>query len=473
MSVERTKRLEPRPWRGLAERGKSAQTAASPDTAVALVVGVVALLALLAFSLLVRGWSAASSTTAMLVIVLAALGALADVFAHHHRRGANGSIALIPFSACALVEPSAWGVLWVLAAGTVVQVLHRRDMLKSIFNVSQMALGLSLGVLAFRALGGESIWFLRGQSFVPSLGAALIPVVALTTTAYFVNSICVSAVLAVSQRGSFARVWKANTLSTAPYHPLTVLIVFYVAWLSTNLGAFGTAGMVVPMLAVRQLYRTTMELTNVTEELLDLMVAAIEARDPYTSGHSKRVAEVSKIIAASLNLPPAQVERIGVAALLHDVGKIDENFAPILAKQGRLTPDEWEIMKRHPIRGAELVGMLSSLRDLVAPVRHHHENWDGTGYPDGIKGESIPLASRIIMFADTLDAITTDRPYRKALDPEEARREFIKFRGRQFDPAICDRVIADEVWHRLYHTIALRRASDPPQKLADVKELAS
>lgn len=471
--MERTKRLEPRPWRGLAERGKSAQTAASPGTAVLLVVGAVALVASLSFSLLLFEWSAPPSATAMLGVVLAALGALADVFAHHHRRGANGSIALIPFSACALVEPSALGVLWVLAAGTVVQVLHRRDILKSIFNVAQMALGLSLGVLAYRAVGGESIWYLRGQSFVPSLGAALVPVVALTTTAYFVNSVCVSIVLAVTQRGSFGRVWKANTLSTAPYHPLTVLIVFYVAWLSTNLGAFGTAGMVVPMLAIRQLYRTTMELTNVTEELLDLMVAAIEARDPYTSGHSKRVAEVSKVIAASLHLPPAQVERIGVAALLHDVGKIDENFAPILAKEGRLSPDEWEIMKRHPIRGSELVGMLSSLRDLVAPVRHHHENWDGTGYPDGIKGEKIPLASRIIMFADTLDAITTDRPYRKALDPEEARREFVKFRGRQFDPTICDAVIADEVWMRLYHTIVLRRASEPVRTRKEVKELAS
>lgn len=353
------------------------------------------------------------------------------------------------------------------------QVFHRRDLLKSTFNIAQMVLGLSIGILIFKAAGGQSIWELRGQSFMPSLRAAVGPVFALTTAAYFVNSACVSTVLAASQGQSFVKVWKSTTLSTAPYHPLTVLIVFYVAWLSTNLGAFGTAGMIVPMLAVRQLYRTTMELTNVTEELLDLMVAAIEARDPYTSGHSKRVAEVSKIIAASMSLPPAQVERIGVAALLHDVGKIDENFAPILAKQGRLTPEEWEIMKRHPIRGAELVGMLTSLRDIVAPVRHHHENWDGTGYPDGIKGEQIPLASRIIMFADTLDAITTDRPYRKALDVEEARREFIKFRGRQFDPAICDRVVDDEVWQVLYRTIEERRKTDPVERSAAVKTLAS
>jgi HD-GYP domain-containing protein (c-di-GMP phosphodiesterase class II) len=147
-----------------------------------------------------------------------------------------------------------------------------------------------------------------------------------------------------------------------------------------------------------------------------------------------------------------EVERVTVSALLHDVGKIDEKFGPILAKEGRLTPEEWEIMKRHPIRGAELVGLLSSLRDVVAPVRHHHENWDGTGYPDGLQGEQIPLASRIIMFADTLDAITTDRPYRKALGIEEARAEFIRFRAKQFDPEICDRVVSSEVWSELYVT---------------------
>jgi putative nucleotidyltransferase with HDIG domain len=212
----------------------------------------------------------------------------------------------------------------------------------------------------------------------------------------------------------------------------------------------GTAGLIVPMLAVRQLYRTTVELTKVTEELLDLMVAAIEARDPYTSGHSQRVARASEVIARALGLHPNETERVTVAALLHDVGKIDEEFAPILAKEGRLTPDEWAIMKRHPIRSAELVGLLSTLQDIIPAVRHHHENWDGTGYPSGLKGEEIPRGSRIIMFADTLDAITTDRPYRKALTIEEARSEFIKFRGRQFDPLICDCILAPEVWDELY-----------------------
>jgi putative nucleotidyltransferase with HDIG domain len=257
---------------------------------------------------------------------------------------------------------------------------------------------------------------------------------------------------------------------TGPSFVVVIATSFYLSWLSVNLGLFGTAGMAIPIVAVRQLYRTTVELTTVTEELLDLMVAAIEARDPYTSGHSRRVARASEVIARAIGLSPAEVERVSVAALLHDVGKIDEQFAPILAKEGRLTPEEWDIMKRHPIRSAELVGLLSSLKDIVRPVRHHHENWDGTGYPDGIRGETIPLASRIIMFADTLDAITTDRPYRKALSLADARSEFIKFRGRQFDPAICDQILAPETWEELYR--ATDKKGEPEARRAPTRQVA-
>jgi HD-GYP domain-containing protein (c-di-GMP phosphodiesterase class II) len=109
------------------------------------------------------------------------------------------------------------------------------------------------------------------------------------------------------------------------------------------------------------------------------------------------------------------------------------------------------------------------LRDVVPAVRHHHENWDGTGYPDGIKGEAIPLASRIIMFADTLDAMTTDRPYRKALGVEEARAEFVRFRGRQFDPAICDRILTDAAWTEIYQSYQEQAGLSPGTPVANAK----
>src|SRR5262249_16655739 len=141
-------------------------------------------------------------------------------------------------------------------------------------------------------------------------------------------------------------------------------------------------------------------------ELLELLVKSIEARDPYTSGHSRRVQHYSTIIARVLGLPEREVDQISRAALLHDVGKIYEKYEPILAKSDRMTPDEWETMQEHPIDGANLVSTMSNLRSIVPAIRHHHEKWDGSGYPDGLAGQAIPLAARIISFADTIDAMT-------------------------------------------------------------------
>src|SRR5437016_844263 len=182
------------------------------------------------------------------------------------------------------------------------------------------------------------------------------------------------------------------------------------------------------------------------------MVAAIEARDPYTSGHSRRVADKARVIAKAIGLREKDIERIVAAALLHDVGKIHEVFGPIISKPGRLTPEEQVIMRTHPVKSAELAGKVTELRDVVPLIRHHHENWDGTGYPDGIGGDAIPLGSRIIMFADTIDAMTTDRPYRAALGEAAVRGEMKKFRGSQFDPIIYDRLLASPDFGLLFST---------------------
>jgi HD-GYP domain-containing protein (c-di-GMP phosphodiesterase class II) len=162
------------------------------------------------------------------------------------------------------------------------------------------------------------------------------------------------------------------------------------------------------------------------------------------------VKRFSRIIAREIGLTNREIERVSRAALLHDVGKIHEIFAPILMKPGRLTPEERAIMELHPVKSAELVSKISKLRDIVPAVRHHHENWDGTGYPSRLKGKEIPLESRIIMFADTIDAMTTDRPYRKALGVAEVRAELVKFRGAQFDPDICDALLNSPNFARIF-----------------------
>jgi putative nucleotidyltransferase with HDIG domain len=455
LSNEKNSRLEARPWSKIAEQVTGIAPAPREQRrARPVVAGVAAMAVAAAWSL--GTWYSRSGGPLAIAVVLVGLGLAAEFLPYQGRsRGAVGSVAIIPFAAAIFVLPDVRSALMIGAAQIAVQVIHRRPPLKVVFNVSQWLLAAVFSVVTFRTVE-LSPGSIGGLSFVEGLRTSIVPAGAAFATMTLVNAICVTAIISLVQHQPFLRTLGSTLRPMPVLVGLQVVIAFYLAWLASHLGWLGAAGMVLPLLAVRQLSRTTIELTRVTEELLDLMVAAIEARDPYTSGHSRRVASAATQIAKAIGLKPEEVERVQVAALLHDVGKINEEFARILAKEGRLTAEEWEIMKRHPIRSAELVGLVSSLRDVVPAVRHHHENWDGTGYPDGRKGVDIPLASRIIMFADTLDAITTDRPYRRALDPEEAKKEFVKFRGRQFDPAICDAVVSKDVWEGLY--LAARRS---------------
>jgi HD-GYP domain-containing protein (c-di-GMP phosphodiesterase class II) len=453
-------RLSPRPWQGVFERtGARSATGNAMDRALPFVV-IVCLCAIGTAVVVASNdlvWDVKQVYAALLLV---ALGVGAEMINYEQVKGSSGSISLIPFAAAGLCAPTWISVAAIALGSGTVQIIYRRHWVKGLFNVAQMAFGLSLAILVYKSAKGTSFLPTDGQSILTVAKSLFLPAALLVTALVLVNSATVSGVVAIAQQRNVFEVWKATTIPTAPFILLTAFLTFYLAWLYSGLGPGGAAALVIPLLGVRQLYRTTLELTRVTEELLDLMVAAIEARDPYTSGHSQRVARASKIIARTIGLKPAEIERVGVAALLHDVGKIDEAFAPILAKEGRLTPQEWEVMKRHPIRSAELVGLLSSLRDVVPAVRHHHENWDGTGYPDGIKAEAIPLASRIIMFADTLDAMTSDRPYRKALTVEEAKAEFVRFRARQFDPTICDRILEPGAWDELYRSYQAEASSE-------------
>lgn len=453
-SVSAQSILQPRPWTrfGLSAH-KDATLGGDATRRVLPLLSFVAICAVLALFALAQRQEVESGNQLGLVFVLAALAAVSEMVGFSKGRSTAGSVGLVPITASLLIAPSWSTVLLAVVAQTAAFALQRRDTLKILYNAAQACLSLSLGALVFLALSDSASRTLKGVGFVDAGLSIAIPTTLLVLVTWAVNSFLVGAAVSLTTDTKFRAVIRRVAQSTTLLTLLLAIFAFYLAWLSANLGIFGTAGMVLPLVAVRQLYRSTIELSSVTEELLDLMVAAIEARDPYTSGHSKRVANTSTILARAIGLPNAQVERVTVAALLHDVGKIDEAFAPILAKEGRLTPDEWALMKRHPVRSAELVGMLTSLKDVVAPVRHHHENWDGTGYPDGLRGDVIPLTSRIIMFADTLDAITTDRPYRRALGMEEARSEFVKFKGKQFDPNLCEIVLRPDVWAQLYLSI--------------------
>ena len=221
------------------------------------------------------------------------------------------------------------------------------------------------------------------------------------------------------------------------YHLVASALGLGIAWLYLDIGVWSIAAVVVPILFLRHTILINVQLQETNRELLELMVKSIEARDPYTSGHSQRVGEFARTLARQIGLGYREVEQVATAALLHDVGKIYQEFAPVLRKEGKLTAAERSLMQSHVERSAELVRTISSLRGPVERyVRHHHENYDGRGYPDGLVGDDIPIGARIIMIADTADAMTTDRPYRKALAYETVLEEFTKHSGKQFDPRL-------------------------------------
>jgi len=170
-----------------------------------------------------------------------------------------------------------------------------------------------------------------------------------------------------------------------------------------------------------------------TLDIVTSLAGAIEAKDPYTRGHSNSVARYAEALAKTINLPEKEVERIRLGAILHDVGKIGIPES-ILAKSGPLTDEEWEIMKQHPEIGvSKVVKSIKSLKDLVPIIMHHHENWNGTGYPSKIQGEEIPLGARIVAIADAFHAMISDRPYRKALSLNKAISILKEGAGVQWD----------------------------------------
>ncbi|GAB6063979.1 HD-GYP domain-containing protein [Deferrisoma palaeochoriense] len=177
-------------------------------------------------------------------------------------------------------------------------------------------------------------------------------------------------------------------------------------------------------------------LRRTVTESIRALAGAIEAKDPYTRGHSDRVTHYTRLIAKALGLPPDEVDVVVRAAVLHDVGKIGVPSA-VLNKPARLDEDEFRLIQRHPLVGTEIVREIRAMGETLSIIRHHHERVDGRGYPDGLAGEGIPLGARILAVADTFDAMTSDRPYRKGLPNEVAYEEIERCSGTQFDPEVA------------------------------------
>jgi putative nucleotidyltransferase with HDIG domain len=408
-------------------------------TSIRLYVAAIAVAA--GVSLTLVGWNVPSEDAAGYWNALAAfavLGFLSEASYLRLRVGhgeTNASVAFIPFIAAILLFDTGWAVAIAAISELAVEfAVRKKPAIKIVFNVSQLILAVAVASWVFKLLGGvESI---SRFDFKPIAIAGAV-------VAYFlVNSSAVSAAVAfgdqVPFRNAWARIGGPSLFYDFASSPLAALLAF----LYVKLQMPGILVLIVPIWFVRHNLQVIFQLAQVNRDLLELMVKAIEARDPYTSGHSLRVAQIAEQIGREMGLATRTVEQIRTAALLHDVGKIHEDFAPLLRKNSRLDSTEKALMQTHPSRSAELVNTISAFQGPIeAAVRHHHENFDGSGYPVGLAGAAIPIASRIIMIADTMDAMVTDRPYRSALVVDQVLAELELKAWRQFDPDLVSLVM--------------------------------
>jgi len=366
------------------------------------------------------------------ILAFLLVGLLLELAEHRLAISASGSISFIVYLAALLVFGPTWGALLTATSFSVAHSLNRRPPLKIAFNASQQTLGILIAGQVYLGLGG----LIRPTS----LDSSLVPFGAMVLAFFGVNSLAVSAAVALNEKRGLGEVWLRNTWSLAAYDLVASTLGLGIAVLySSRYGLFAVGGVVALILFLRHVYMVNLQLQAANREMLDVMVKSIEARDPYTGGHSQRVSELARLIARQLGLGLRDIDAIGTAALLHDVGKIYEEFAPLLRKPDNLSTDEFAVMRTHPIRSGELVAMVTNLKGTVErSVRHHHESFDGSGYPDRLAGDSIPIGARIIMVADTVDAMTSHRPYRPAMGYEDVVSELRRYSGSQFDPNVVD-----------------------------------
>lgn len=258
-------------------------------------------------------------------------------------------------------------------------------------------------------------------------------------TFYLINATLLALLFSFLQKKSLINIWILNMRWAVPNLFALAPLGYILAYIYPLVGAVGIMIFFLPLLLARHSFQLYMDMRNMYLKTIKSMAAIVDAKDHYTAGHSERVTEYVLLICDEMDLPDEYIENLKDLALLHDIGKIGIE-EQILNKPGRLDKEEYAKMKTHSMIGFDIVKNISFLKEPEV-CRYHHEWINGLGYPDGLKGEEIPLGARIIAVADSFDAMTTNRPYRKGMEPEEAFLELERCQGTQFDPLIVSAFI--------------------------------
>ncbi|MBW7932390.1 MAG: HD domain-containing protein [Gemmatimonadaceae bacterium] len=379
------------------------------------------------------------------IALFATIGFIAHLLAYDRDGRTIGSVAFLPFLAAGGLVANVGTVGAYAVVVGIGELLATRDSIKRLFNFAQQLGGFALGLICYRLAGGQSSLVSRPE---------FVPFIALYAVTRLSNLLAFAGVMKFAAGRHFRRELGIQFVHGLAQDAVAIPLAYLFAVAVLKVGLVWSALLIVPLLAIRQLFRQASEAIRAHEETLELMVAAIEARDPYTSGHSVRAALYAHLIASLAARPERELHVIQKAALLHDIGKIHVHFAAILGHERQLTTDEVAVMRTHTVKGAELVSRVTTFRDLVPAIRSHHERWDGTGYPDQLSGTDIPFGARVIAFADTIDAMTTDRPYRPAMPPSAVKEEIRRLAGQQFDPSLAQLVLHPLNWRVIERAIA-------------------
>jgi hypothetical protein len=334
----------------------------------------------------------------------------------------------LDYAAIALFGPPAAALIAVLSTVLTQLVIYRRPPYRVLFNICLFIVTIMAAGYAYRTFGGPE---------ADSLGEFMLPLGMCGLVYFAVNTGAVSLVIGLSQKENPWRVWQSTYAWTLihliAFVPLGALIVV----VFNVVGLPGVALFLLPLLLARYTFKLYTDMRQEHLDTVRALTSAIDASDPFTKGHSERVTSYSMAIARELGLSERRIEAIEYAGFLHDMGKVGLQH-DILLKPDKLTEEEWKVMRTHPTIGAKIVSDLHFLKNARAVVLHHHERYDGKGYPTGIAGTDIPLEARIVKVADAFDAMMSDRPYRSSLGREKATEELRAGKGTEFDPDVVD-----------------------------------
>ncbi|HET6348562.1 MAG TPA: HD-GYP domain-containing protein [Candidatus Krumholzibacteria bacterium] len=368
------------------------------------------------------------------VLVFAFLIVVADSAQITLPRGGASIYASSPFDLAAIVllGPAAAVLVEAIASFFTEVLVQRRAAVKYAFNVPLLIATVGVAGLAYWAFPAP--WHDFGSA------RFLLPLSVASVVYYLVNTISVSLVIALRASKRVFHIWKQNYMWTFFHIFAFIPIGAIIALVYTAYGKWTLLMFLVPVFLARYSFKLYVEMKEAHINTVAALTSAIDANDPYTHGHSYRVSRYALRVGRALGLPARDLEILEYGALLHDIGKIAIKH-DILLKKDRLTDQEFLSLKQHPTVGADIVENLKFLQEAAVLVRYHHEQPNGRGYPEGLRGNDIPLGARIILVCDAFDAMTSDRPYRKGLAVDKVAAQIEKYRGEQFDAEIATVVL--------------------------------